>query len=311
MRVRKAVAIFAIVTNAGIGVTGSVVRVTGSGLGCPNWPQCISGRMFPVAHPEYAMLNQWIEFGNRLLTGIVGIAAALCVIVALRLRPRRKRLILLAWAMPLGVVVQAGIGGIVVLTGLIWWTVAVHFLASTALTWAAVLLLHAFTEGDEPPKPVARGRIRAPLWTVVAALGAVQVAGTLVTGAGPHAGDPETPRLQLPVEVLAHVHSALLYFFLAVLLLLGWLARGGGAPASFWRRYGILWLAVLAQGTIGMVQFLLGVPEMLVSLHVLGAACTTIAAAALWCASRERGALPQDAPFPARPEPALATERTP
>ncbi|MQA07637.1 MAG: heme A synthase [Pseudonocardiaceae bacterium] len=293
-RVRRAVAIAAVVTNGGIAVTGSVVRVTGSGLGCSTWPQCLPGSMFPARHPEFPELNQWIEFGNRMLIGIVGFVAALCVIVALRTRPRRRRLLLLAWTMPLGVVVQAVLGGITVLTGLLWWTVALHFLTSSVLTWVAVLLLHAFAEGDEAPRRVAHGRIHRQLIALTALLGGVLVAGTMVTGAGPHGGDPETPRLQAPIDLLARVHSGLLYAFLALLVLVGLIARTGRDAPRFWRRYGVLWAAVLAQGALGITQYLLGVPEILVTLHVLGAELTTVAAASLWCAARDRGPLPVD-----------------
>ncbi|MGH3619602.1 MAG: COX15/CtaA family protein, partial [Pseudonocardiaceae bacterium] len=99
----RATAIAAVITQAGIAVTGSVVRVTGSGLGCPTWPQCFPGSLVPQPHPEVAAVHQWIEFGNRLLTGLVGLVALVCLVVALLVRPRRRRLILLAATMPLGV----------------------------------------------------------------------------------------------------------------------------------------------------------------------------------------------------------------
>ncbi|WP_007024589.1 COX15/CtaA family protein, partial [Saccharomonospora iraqiensis] len=175
--VQRALAVAAIITQGGIGVTGSIVRVTGSGLGCPTWPQCFPGSMTPVEHPEYAMLNQWVEYGNRLLTFVVVAVAAACVVVAWRVfldHPGRTRLLALAWVMPAGVVVQALIGGITVMTHLLWWTVAIHFLASTILVWLAVLLHRAFTEGDEPPRPRVPTRSRPVLGALVAAL-----AGTL------------------------------------------------------------------------------------------------------------------------------------
>ncbi|OZM72507.1 cytochrome-c oxidase [Amycolatopsis antarctica] len=307
--VQRAIAIAAVVTQGGIGVTGSVVRVTGSGLGCPNWPTCVSGSMFPVEHPEYAALNQWIEFGNRMLTGVVVVVAALCVIAAWRIRqehPQRHRLVRLAWTMPLGVVAQAVIGGMTVLTGLLWWTVAIHFLVSAGLVWLAVLLLHAFGEGDAPASWRIGSGDRALLAGIVAVLYAVLAAGTTVTGAGPHGGDPETPRLQAPVETLAQVHGGLLVLFLLALTVFGArLGRAGASPA-LWRRYALVWVVALAQGGLGTLQYALGVPEALVSFHVLGSAVVIVALGAMWCGARDRG--PAPGPVPAGPPEARTPE---
>ncbi|PXY19676.1 cytochrome-c oxidase [Prauserella muralis] len=303
--VQRALAVAAIVTQGGIGVTGSVVRVTGSGLGCPTWPQCFEGSMFPVQHPEYHALTQWIEFGNRLLTGVVGIVAALCVLAAWRIlldHPSRTRLVKLAWAMPAGVVAQAVIGGMTVLTGLLWWTVAIHFLASTVLVWLAVLLLHAFGEGDERPRWRLPASGRVLLVALVAALGGVLVAGTTVTGAGPHGGDPDTPRLQAPIETLAFVHGSLLVVYLVVLAMLGMQLLRTGATPTLWRRYAVTWLVALAQGGLGSLQYALGVPEALVSFHVLGSALVIVATASLWCAARDRGPAVSAAPAGAEPQ---------
>lgn len=289
---QRAFAIAAIVAQGGIGVTGSIVRVTGSGLGCPTWPQCFSGSMFPVEHPEYEALTQWIEFGNRLLTGVVGIVAALCVLAAWRIQieyPNRKRLVKLAWTMPGGVLAQALIGGVTVLTGLLWWTVAIHFLASAVLVWLAVLLLHAFNEGDEPARWKVGQADRSLLTALVVAMGALLAAGTTVTGAGPHGGDPDTPRLDAPIETLTFIHGALLAVYLIVLAVLGMRWMRLGASAALWRRYAVVWAVALAQGVLGSVQTALGVPESLVSFHVLGSALVIVATASLWCAARERG----------------------
>ncbi|MEU6643016.1 COX15/CtaA family protein [Saccharomonospora sp. NPDC046836] len=301
--VQQALAIAAIVTQGGIGVTGSIVRVTGSGLGCPTWPQCFAGSMFPVEHPEYESLTQWIEFGNRLLTGVVGIVAALCVLAAWRIQltyPERRRLVALAWTMPGGVVAQALIGGVTVLTGLLWWTVAIHFLASAVLVWLATLLLHAFNEGDEPPRRQVSESGRTLLVTLVVAMGGILTAGTTVTGAGPHGGDPDTPRLQAPIESLTFVHGTFLVVYLVVLAMLGlqWLRTG--ATPRLWRRYAAVWIVALAQGGLGSLQYALGVPEALVSFHVLGSMLVIIATAALWCAARDRGPVVSLTPGPAK-----------
>ncbi|SFQ50129.1 cytochrome c oxidase assembly protein subunit 15 [Amycolatopsis arida] len=306
---QRGAAIAAIIAQGGIGVTGSIVRVTGSGLACPTWPQCFEGSMFPVQHPEYAALNTWIEFGNRMLTGVVVLVAALCVVVAWRVwldHPERKRLLALAWTMPAGVVAQAVIGGLTVLTGLLWWTVAIHFLASTVLVWLATVLLHAFGEGDTPPRwrvpPVGRGLLVA----LVVALAGTLVAGTTVTGAGPHGGDSDVPRLQAPIETLVQVHAAMLVTYLVVLAVFGLQLLRVGADRRLWRRYGVTWAVALAQGGLGSLQHALGVPEELVSLHVLGAMAVIVTTATLWCAARDRG--PAVGHSPAT-EPALAITR--
>lgn len=275
-------AIAAVFAQAGIAVTGSVVRVTGSGLGCPEWPECFPGSLVPVEHPEVAALTQWVEFGNRLLTFVVVLVAGACLLAALNTRPRRTRLTRLALVQPLGVVAQALIGGATVLTGLAWWTVAVHFMVSMVLVWLAVQLVDAATEGDGPPHRVVPAPVRALIATGTGLLAVLLVAGTLVTAAGPHAGDAGTPRLDVSVAVLAQVHANLLFAYLGVLVALGFTLRAVGAPATLQRRYSALVAVVLAQGALGGTQFALAVPEVLVSLHVLGAGLVTVGAAAVW-----------------------------
>lgn len=283
---QRRVAIAVVATQALIAMTGAVVRVTGSGLGCPTWPQCLPGSMVPESHPEYATLNQWIEYGNRLFTGIVGLIAVAAFVLALLNKPRDRRYLRLATAMPIGVAIQAVLGGITVRMDLVWWTVAIHLLVSTVMVWLATLLVHAVPHTDARPGTGSR-LVGRWLYAQTALLACVLVTGTMVTGAGPHGGDPDTPRLALPVETLAHVHASFLYAFLGSLVLLGFLLRGTENPP--WRRYQVLVAVVLAQGTIGLVQFWTGVPEMLVSLHVLGAMTVIVATASLWCGVRGYG----------------------
>ena len=286
------VAVLAVVTQAGIGVTGSIVRVTGSGLGCPSWPQCFPGSMFPTEHPEYAALNEWIEFGNRILTVVVVIVAVLVVLLAWRIQrehPQRKRLVKLAWLMPAGVVAQAVIGGVVVITHLRWWIVAVHFLVTPLLVWVAVVLLHAFREGDSPAVWDIPARTRRLLSLLPVVLAGVLAAGTVVTGAGPHAGAVDVPRLQAPIDLLTKVHGGLLVAFLGILTLTGLSMPRSMPIPRFWRRYAVLWGIGIAQGALGSLQYVLGVPESLVSLHVLGAVLVVTTTAALWCSARRRG----------------------
>jgi cytochrome c oxidase assembly protein subunit 15 len=171
----------------------------------------------------------------------------------------------------------------------VWWSVAIHLLASTVMVWLATLLVHAVPQEEARAAVAVPGTLGTWLYVQTALLAGLLVTGTMVTGAGPHGGDPETPRLGIPVETMAHVHAAFLYTFLGSLVLLGlWLRAQKTFPAP-WRRYRVLVAVVLAQGTIGFVQFWTGVPELLVCLHVLGAMSVIIATGSLWCGVRGKG----------------------
>ncbi|MFB9909727.1 COX15/CtaA family protein [Allokutzneria oryzae] len=282
-------AVVNVVMQSIIAVTGSVVRVTGSGLGCPTWPNCQPGSLVPVPHPEFDQLQQWIEFGNRLLSGLVGVVALVCLALAWRRRPRGTRQVRLAAVILAGVLAQGVVGGITVLLGLVWWSVAIHLLVSMVLVWASVLFLHAVVEGGEgEPRSLIPGSLRKLLMATTAALGVVLVLGTMVTGAGPHAGDPETPRLDLPIAALAQFHADALFLFLGMLIALGFALHAVGWTPLMRRWYWVLVVTVLAQGSLGMVQYWTGVPETLVSFHVLGAAAVTAVMAGLWTVCGER-----------------------
>jgi heme a synthase len=284
----RRLAVAAVVAQAGIAVTGSIVRVTGSGLGCPTWPRCFPDSLVPTPHPDVAAFTQWVEFGNRLFSVLVVLVTGSCLLAAVRARPRRRRLVGLALVQPLGVVAQAVIGGFTVLLGLAWWSVSVHFLVSMALVWLAVQLVTAVGEGDGPPRPVIQRPVRTLVGVSAGLLGLLLTAGTFVTAAGPHSGDADTPRLALGVPATAQLHADLLFAYLGVLVGLGFALRAVAAPRALHHRYALLVAAVVAQGTLGGVQYALGVPEALVSLHVLGAALVTVAAAALWAGTARR-----------------------
>jgi cytochrome c oxidase assembly protein subunit 15 len=285
-------AVVNVVAQCGITVTGSIVRVSESGLGCPTWPDCNGGSLVPIAHPELGQLHQWIEFTNRLFGVAVGVLAALVFLGALLARPRRRRHILLAATMPLGVLAQAVIGGITVLTKLSWWTVCLHFLPSPTLVWLAVLLVRAIGEGDQPARPLIPAPLRGLQVAMVVDVAAVLVAGTLVTAAGPHAGDLRTPRLDLPLADLAQGHADIVFVLVGMIVAFGFAVRITGGHPALWRRYWLLVAAVLAQAALGITQYLLGVPDVLVILHVLGSTLVVAALAGLWCESRDRGPLP-------------------
>ncbi len=292
LRVQRIIAALVIVSQGGIAVTGAIVRVTASGLGCPTWPQCFPGSFTPVAVSEVPRIHQAVEFGNRMITLAVVVTAVLAVLVVTGAR-RRGEVLFYAWLMPASTVVQAVIGGITVLTGLLWWTVSVHLLASMTMVWLAVLL---FVKIGEPDDGVVRARVVRPLRGLTAlsalTLAAVLVAGTLVTAAGPHAGDRSTtrtvPRLEVEITTLVHLHSSLLVAYLALLVGLGFGLLAVHAPRPVLLRLGVLIVLVFGQGLLGTVQFFTGVPAPLVATHVAGAALCTAATAALWASMRER-----------------------
>lgn len=295
LRTQRVIAFLVILTQGGIAVTGAIVRVTASGLGCPTWPQCFPGSFTPVAVAEVPVVHQVVEFGNRMLTFLVVLTAAAAVLAVTRAR-RRREVLIYGWLMPASTVVQAVIGGITVLTGLLWWTVAIHLLASMTMVWLSVLLYVKVGEPDEDTAGISSISAPKPLRQLTflsgVALAAVLVAGTLVTGAGPHAGDKSVdrtiPRLEVAITTLVQLHSSLLVAYLALLVGLGFGLLAVSAPRPVMVRLTVLLVLVCAQGLIGVVQFYTGVPEALVALHVAGAAACTAATAALWAAMRER-----------------------
>jgi cytochrome c oxidase assembly protein subunit 15 len=292
LRGQRLIAALVILSQGGIAVTGAIVRVTASGLGCPTWPQCFPGSFTPVAHAEVPHIHQAVEFGNRLITFAVVLTAIAAVLAVTRAR-RRREVLVYAWLMPASTVVQAVLGGITVLTGLLWWTVAIHLLASMTMVWLSVLL---YVKIGEPDAGVPHLRVpkalRGLTFLSAVALAAILVTGTLVTGAGPHAGDKSVTRpvarLQVEITTLVHLHSTLLVGYLAVLVSLGFALLAVHAARPIYQRLGVLVALVLAQGAVGTVQFFTGVPAALVAVHVAGAAACTAGTAALWASMRER-----------------------
>ncbi|MFG2001227.1 heme A synthase [Spirillospora sp. NPDC048911] len=291
-------ALLGVIGNAGIIATGGAVRVTKSGLGCPDWPKCTGDSLVPTAHPDHSAVNMAIEFGNRMLTFLVLAIGVAVFVAALRLRPRRRDLLLLASAQPASVFAQAIVGGIVVLTKLHPASVGVHFLVSPALLIFCVALWVRAGEGDGPVRALVGQGVRRLTLALVGVTALLMVAGTVVTGTGPHAGDAESRRWGFNIEDVARVHSAIAWLTVALTVVLLVVLRRTGAPAALQRRAVELFAIEMAQGVIGYVQYFTGVPAVLVVLHMLGSAIMWIAALRLVFATRDRGPLATATPAP-------------
>lgn len=279
-----------VVANCGIVVTGGAVRLTGSGLQCPTWPQCTDESYVPTAELEGHLP---IEFANRMLTFAVGVAVLAALAAALLHRPRRGSLVRLSVLVLLGVPAQAVLGGITVLSGLNPWTVAAHFLLSMALIAVALVLWQRSREADTPPQRLVRPELYLLGRVLVGVTAAVLALGTVVTGSGPHAGDEAAARTGFDPATVSQLHAD------AVMLLVGlsfalWLAlRATGAPEGA-RRAALVLLAVeLSQGAIGYTQYFTDLPVILVGLHMLGACLVWVAALRVLLAMRQRATVPE------------------
>ena len=287
-----------VIAQSGIIVTGAVVRITGSGLGCPTWPQCVEGSYIPTARQEQEF-HKYIEFGNRLLTFVVAIVA-IATIVAMIIDTRRRRkvglrprktLIFLAIVPLVGTAVQAVLGGITVLTGLHPAIVSAHFLLSIVLVAAAVVLLARSGDPDDQPiRYLAPLPVRVLAWSLVAVTAVVVFLGVLVTGSGPHSGDSETEvRFSFDPQTISWMHADMVFLFLG--LLIGLLITLFLFPSTgrMRKRTLILLIIALAQGTVGYIQYFTGLPELLVAIHVLGAVLIWIAVLIIPFSMRTRG----------------------
>lgn len=262
-----------IVANIGIVVTGGVVRLTGSGLGCPTWPRCTEESLAP--HGAYDV-HQAIEFGNRMLTWVLVVIAVGTFVAAWQSGRRDLRRI--ALVMALGIPAQAVIGGISVLADLNPWIVSLHLLLSMAIIGLAVLLRWRIDHPAPAVRP--RGAVPGLAWATFAAAWAVLYVGTVVTGSGPHAGDADSARNGLSPLQMSQLHADLVFLFVGLTLGLLFAVVAGGYPAA--TRTAVVWLLVveIAQGAVGFVQYFTELPVVLVALHMLGAA--VISAVVTW-----------------------------
>lgn len=279
-------ALASLLANVGIVVTGGAVRLTGSGLGCPTWPRCTEDSFVP--HRALGMHGA-IEYGNRMLTGVLVAVAVATLIVVWRHRPERPGLRRLAVVLALGIPAQALLGGLTVLTDLNPWLVAGHLMLSMALISLSVLLVRRVDEGDRPPTPVVPAAAVLLTRLVYVLVWAVLYAGTVVTGSGPHAGDVSSPRNGLDPAAMTQLHADLVLLLIGLTAGLALTLRTGRAPARAVRAAAWLLGIELAQGMVGVVQYLTDLPLLLVGLHVFGAALLVAAATWTLLSVRERG----------------------
>jgi cytochrome c oxidase assembly protein subunit 15 len=305
-------ALAAVVSNAVLIATGEAVRLSSSGLGCPDWPSCTKTSLVAAHSAGQTSLNTAIEFGNRLLTYPLVIIAGLTFIACLRYRPggaparRRRDLVWLSAALPLGVIAQALVGGIVVLTQLNPAGVSVHYLLSSAILAAAVVLYVRAGEGDGPAVPLVRTDLRVLTGLLVGVTALMLAAGTVVTGTGPLAGTvlaadghrKTVPRFHFGLENVTQLHADIGWFIaaLAVAVVIG--LRFSSAPRAAVRLGWLVLIGLGVQGVIGYVQYFNHLPAGLVWVHVSTSVVIWIFVLRLYLATRTRTA----ASAPASPD---------
>jgi heme a synthase len=289
----RRLALAGVVASAAIIVTGAGVRLSASGLGCPDWPRCTASSIVASGATGDPLIHRWIEFGNRLVTVAIFVVAVAVFTAARRYRPdgsgRRKDLVWLASAQPAGILAQAALGGIVVLTKLdpVW--VSVHFLLSMALVAAAVALHVRCTEGRGPARLLVPREVRMLALGAVAVLGLMIAAGTVVTGTGPLAGAGDVPRFHLPLTGVTQLHADIGWLLAGLVIALVVVLRLAGAPRQALRLSWVLLALIGAQGAIGYAQYFSGLPAGLVWVHVTDSVLIWITALRLLFALRDRG----------------------
>ena len=266
---------FLLFAQAAIVVTGGAVRLTGSGLGCPTWPECTPGSYTPKPYQVEEQVKVWIEFGNRLLTFVL-VLAAITVVLSV-LAAGRKDLRGLALGQILGIVGQGVLGGITVLTGLHPATVGAHFLLSIVLIAGAASLRaqrkspSVKIQSDPLVKKIASAHI---ITTFI-----VLILGTIVTGSGPHAGDATAPRYSFDLRTVAWLHADVVIALLGITFAF-FVVQGTSVDTK--KRLKIFLAIALGQGLIGYVQWFTDLPEILVGFHLAGSTLVWIASWRIW-----------------------------
>lgn len=323
----RAIALCGVIAAAGSIITGAAVRLSESGLGCPDWPECTRRSLVAAGSTDSSLVHAWVEFGNRLFVTLVMIVSVVVLVAAWRFArgyrrpepemagPRRvlppesgprpagaarqeqaasadgpprpqqpppgRGLIWLAAAQPVGVVLQAVLGGIVVLTKLDPVTVSIHFLASIAVLGAAVALYALFADIARPDA-AARTDLRWLSAGLVAVTGLMLAAGTVVTGTGPLAGAASVPRYHLPLQGVTQFHADIGWLLSGLTVAMVIALRSAGAPPAAMRQGWLLLGLILVQGIIGYAQYFSGLPAGLVWMHVFGATLIWIVALRLF-----------------------------
>ncbi|MGW2961943.1 COX15/CtaA family protein [Streptomyces sp. NPDC001220] len=291
--VRRA-ALAALVMSVVIVVTGGAVRLTGSGLGCPTWPECTDGSLTPTTALSY---HSAIEFTNRMLTYVLCAAVGWAIIAARSEKPYRRGLTRLGWAQFWIVMGNAILGGVVVLVGLNPYTVAAHFLLATALITVAALMWQRTREGDGAPRPLVGRAVQQLVWALLTVSLLLIAVGTVVTGAGPHPGDSgEVERIDVSWEGVAELHAVLAWIVVSLTFALWFFLRGVNAPQGPRDRTRDLFLILLGQGVIGYVQYFTHLPTILVGLHMFGSCLVWIGVLRVLLSLRERAEVTAEVP---------------
>jgi cytochrome c oxidase assembly protein subunit 15 len=265
-----------LILQAGLVITGGAVRITGSGLGCLTWPECTPGSYVPVAGQAEGAFHAWVEFGNRLLTFVLFFAAIAAIIYAFR--KARKDLLWRAALQLLGILGQGVLGGITVLTDLNPLAVASHFILSIFLIAGAASMVERARTPLVSIRPTDL-KLRVLVTAQVALTFVVIVLGTLVTGSGPHAGDAQAPRLDIDSRAISWLHADAVIALLGVSLALCVLPNL--SPLTK-KRIKYFFGFTLAQALVGYIQYVQGLPELLVILHLLGSTLVWIATWRIW-----------------------------
>jgi len=283
-------------------VTGAAVRLSGSGLGCPDWPTCDGRRLTPHSADD---TNAMIEFVNRMFTGLVSITVIVCVLGSLFRVPRRRDLVWLSAGLVVGVFLQAVLGGLTVLFELQPEFVMSHFLVSLVLLTNALVLHRRAGEPEGPATSVVGPSVRTLGRVLLLVAAVVVISGTVVTSTGPHGGDKEVPRFALSLSEVARVHGVTVVTFLVLVLVTLGLLRRTGAPKNVQQRGLVLLGLLLVQAAVGYVQYFNDIPALLVGFHVAGATLVWAAVVALYLGMSRREPAADVRPDPPR-EHALA-----
>ncbi|MGH9123287.1 MAG: COX15/CtaA family protein [Acidimicrobiales bacterium] len=296
-RFRK-VCLFAVWALVFIIVSGAAVRLTGSGLGCKDWPSC---RVHPNVKPW--RYHEFVEFGNRLVTLALTVAIIAAVLFSVFRAPRRRDLVWLSSGLMAGLVGEIVLGGIVVLYKLAPQLVMAHFMYSFILLLDGLVLYHRAGFADGPAdergwarpaaaaQPVVSSELRAIGGLLLASVSVVIFLGTIVTSTGPHGGDPTARRFDLSLHDVAKLHSSAVILFLGLTVVTLWRMLQSGAPRDVIRRGEVLLVVLVIQGAVGYIQYLSGVPAWLVQVHVTLAAALWVVALQFFLALTRRPGL--------------------